>query len=204
MNDFRDAVRTNNLEAMAAALKAGADPNQRSYKHSTSTVLTSATKNGYVGAMKLLIEAGADVNKCNPGDYQGTALHHANSAEAVRVLVQAGANVDQRDSWGYTPLLDAANYDRDEAVLQQLCDYGANVNAETNYGSTPLHQACIHTNKANVKLLLRAGADPTKKNEYGEVLADRLSSSHVNYESIIALLNQVCATFGSSAAHQME
>ena len=56
-----------------------------------------------------MIAAGADVNRPSAGLYaHGTPLHHAvssGSLEAVRVLVDAGANLTVKDSaWGGTPL----------------------------------------------------------------------------------------------------
>jgi hypothetical protein len=65
--------------------------------------------NGKTEALRRLIRAGADANAPSSGLYShGTPLHHAvssGSIDAVRVLMEAGANLNVRDSaWGGTPL----------------------------------------------------------------------------------------------------
>ncbi len=55
-------------------------------------------------AVKLLLDAGADVNAVNEGDF--TALHAAayrGLNEVIRILVERGANINARDYRGRTP-----------------------------------------------------------------------------------------------------
>ena len=64
---------------------------------------------GKADALQRMIRAGADVNAPSAGLYpHGTPLHHAvssGSLAAVKVLVEAGANLDVKDrAWGATPL----------------------------------------------------------------------------------------------------
>ena len=64
---------------------------------------------GKVEALRRLIAAGADLNAPSAGLYShGTPLHHAvssGSLDAVKVLVEAGANIEAKDqAWGGTPL----------------------------------------------------------------------------------------------------
>lgn len=70
---------------------------------------------GKVDALRRMIPAGADSNApCAELYPHGTPLHHAvssGSVEAVKVLVQAGANLNVKDSvWGGTPLGWAQHY----------------------------------------------------------------------------------------------
>lgn len=70
---------------------------------------------GRADALRRLIAAGADLNSPSVGLYShGTPLHHAVSSgsfEAVRVLIEAGANLDAKDSaWSGTPLGWAHHY----------------------------------------------------------------------------------------------
>ena len=70
---------------------------------------------GKADALRRLIAAGVDLNAPSAGLYShGTPLHHAvssGSLEAVKVLVEAGANLNVADSaWGGTPLGWAQHY----------------------------------------------------------------------------------------------
>jgi hypothetical protein len=71
--------------------------------------------NGREEAMRWMIQAGADLNAPSADLYShGTPLHHAvcsGSLDAVKVLVEAGANTTTRDkAWGGTPLGWAEHY----------------------------------------------------------------------------------------------
>jgi ankyrin repeat protein len=77
--------------------------------------LVLSALHGKADALRRMIEAGADVNAPSAGLYShGTPLHHAvssGSLEAVRLLVQSGANPNVKDSaWGGTPLGWAQHY----------------------------------------------------------------------------------------------
>ena len=85
-----------------------------------------------------MLRAGADIDK---------ELHLATGpccwpipAEVVRLLLDAGANKDQVDSNGRTPLLLAVKYNKIEMV-RLLLKAGANRNKADKYGRTPLDEA---------------------------------------------------------------
>jgi peptide-methionine (S)-S-oxide reductase len=74
-----------------------------------------AALNGKVDALKWMIGAGVDVNRPSRDLYShGTPLHHAvcsGSVEAVKVLVEAGADLSAKDTaWSGTPLSWAEYY----------------------------------------------------------------------------------------------
>jgi peptide-methionine (S)-S-oxide reductase len=71
--------------------------------------------NGKADALRRMIRAGVDLNAPSADLYShGTPLHHAvcsGSLEAVRVLREAGADPNTKDSaWGGTPLGWAEHY----------------------------------------------------------------------------------------------
>ena len=75
------------------------------------------------------------------------------------VLVRAGADPNEPDRRGATPLHTAAAFSEVPAVLEALLEAGADPNAEGIYGWTPLHAAAaFRRTGANVEILARGGA----------------------------------------------
>ncbi|MFN2398552.1 MAG: ankyrin repeat domain-containing protein [Gemmatimonadaceae bacterium] len=77
--------------------------------------LVLAALNGKADALRRMIDHGIDVNRPSADLYShGTPLHHAvcsGSLEAVKVLVEAGAELSRRDkAWAGTPLGWAEHY----------------------------------------------------------------------------------------------
>ncbi len=88
-----------------------------------------------------------------------TPLHQAaatGSAEAMRLLVAAGAEIDAVNDFGATPLMWAIG---EPEKVRILVSAGANVNARSKMGRTPLYLAAAGDgSSATVKLLLERGA----------------------------------------------
>jgi hypothetical protein len=81
--------------------------------------------------------------------------------DAVRILLENGADVNACDAIGETPILCAVQTGIPE-MTQKMLEYGANVNVRNNWEATPLIQAVSqgHTASARViELLLKEGAD---------------------------------------------
>jgi ankyrin repeat protein len=78
--------------------------------------------------------------------------------------LNAGADVNQSDNDGKTPLHEAAVNGHIE-IVKLLLDAGADVNAQDKHGNTPLCWSI----KEIVGLLLDAKADPNKEDIYGQV-----------------------------------
>jgi len=96
--------------------------------------------------------------------------------EAVRVLLEAGADPNARHERGF-PVIhvivwtrahspDAGKKRRSE-VLEALLDHGADIDARDTEGFTALHLAATAQWLATVELLLEAGADPNAVDEWG-------------------------------------
>ena len=90
-----------------------------------------------------------------------SALHYAalyGSPEAVRILLEAGADPDAKNAGGATPLIFGA-YNLEKTKL--LVAKGADVNAATDLGTRPLWVAAsTHDNASTVRHLIEHGADP--------------------------------------------
>jgi len=95
------------------------------------------------GAMRYLIESGANVNSC---DHDGcTPLLYACEAanfEMVKYLVDSGANLDASDKYDYTSLHYAARSSLD--IVKYLLEHGANKDHQNKYGSTARNIAINH------------------------------------------------------------
>ena len=80
--------------------------------------------------------------------------------EIIKILINAGADVNAKANEGITALLGAASFSKDPEIIKTLVNAGADVNAKTNDGMTALMAACI--NKQNIKIieeLIVSGAD---------------------------------------------
>lgn len=94
-------------------------------------------------------------------------------------LLKAGADVEDADKNGVTPLHHAVRF-RSPVAVKTLIEHGADVNrACKRNGSTPLHRATTQSGAPGtagradqaveiVRLLLAAGADPSIKNKLGK------------------------------------
>ena len=84
-----------------------------------------------------------------------TPLHFASSAEVVKALVAAGADVMAAESVGRTPLHLADN----AGVAEVLLKHGARVNYRKQYENPPLYWAILDNKPDVVEVLLKKGAD---------------------------------------------
>ena len=89
-----------------------------------------------------------------------------NNIEAVKLLLERGADINTKDKDGRTALMYAASAGCTETV-KLLLDHGADINAKTKYGyRTALMLAAIGGHTETVKLLLERGADVNTIGEF--------------------------------------
>ena len=123
------------------------------------TPLSMAAERSEAEAVATLLKYGADPGISSYS--QTSALHYAASAkdpECVRLLLEAGINVDSMTNWDQTPLHFAAAYTKDVRHAKLLLDYGAEPNKRDRDGMTPLSWCAISNNPDVAIVLLERGA----------------------------------------------
>jgi ankyrin repeat protein len=134
--------------------------------YAQSDILFQAIRNGDLPTLRAQLAQGSDKNA---RDRRGsTLLMHAGAfgtAEAVKALLDAGADVNARNSFEATALVWSAG---DDAKVRLLVEHGADVNARTKLGRTPLMAAAACDGcSATVRYLLSKGADVNAKDGSG-------------------------------------
>lgn len=93
-------------------------------------------------------------------DFSGRSpLHYAHSKATASMLIQCGANLHHRSSYGLTPLHSAAQLGNLETVAFFLKSSNSIVGALDQFRRTPLHWAVLGGHLNIIKLLIENGAD---------------------------------------------
>ena len=146
----------NTFDRFRILLENGCDPNVKSADGFTALYYSG----GDPAKVKLLLKYKADPNICSKSGM--SPLHVAvnnDQYESVKMLIKAGANVNQickveNTSPLHVALLCNVNFN----IIQYLIDNGANVNAVTKNGKTPLRIAIEQQNLYAVNYLILSGA----------------------------------------------
>ena len=131
-------------------------------------LLVEASRKGNHEIVKLLHRALADIN--STGRNGRTALYEAIAAydlarghfEVVHFLLDAGANTDQPDWLGNTPLHAAVSGGYNIEVVRLLLKASADMDRANSQGVTPLRAAARWGHAEDVAALLEAGSNPNK------------------------------------------
>eukprot|EP00439_Symbiodinium_sp_Y106_P061520 s2440_g9.t1 len=192
------ASQCGQVEIAQLLLEAGASPDKRD--NFGETALMIAAQSGHSQVMQLLLDAGAQKDLRN--DHGQTALIMAANCDrntardgnvsAVRLLLQAGADVDACDYVAdrgcfcgrSTALIYAATNGHAE-IVRLLLEAGAQTNARDSRGSTALIYSAISGYAPVAKLLLEAGAEKDLCDNYGNTA---LIFSAINGHTTVARL----------------
>lgn len=149
---FIEALRHKDVEAARLCLEQGADPNLRSDVESRMHPLFEAiwsdvyeeTRDAEERMLALLLEYGADPNVAEKGEDSDSILMLCaglGRSEAVRLLIEHGADVNHRGEEGYTALMECCTAGHVEC-LKLLLAAGAHVNVRSaEWNDTPLARA---------------------------------------------------------------
>jgi ankyrin repeat protein len=174
--NFFDAVYANDLPAVTA-LHAQDKSLVFAKNHQNFSAMDVAAAAGYTDILKLLLKKSAVLKSATSIDGPNP-VHLAayyNQTNALALLIHAGANVNQVDRFGFTPLHWAAIRGATDAAVM-LLKHKADANKATVpvepgrslypgrdratlLGDTPLHLAALRGDTNVLQLLLKYGAD---------------------------------------------
>eukprot|EP00850_Spirogloea_muscicola_P016184 SM000129S26171 [mRNA] locus=s129:404788:409939:- [translate_table: standard] len=190
------------------------------------TTINCASR-GDTEQLRQLIKAGADPSK---QDYDGrTSLHLAASKgfkDMVAFLLLEGVDINAKDNFGTTPLLEALRNNHDETArllvekgatvslteagsdlcnavingnigyLQRLLDNGVDPNSADYDMRTPLHIAAAEGFFLVVRLLVNSGADVTSRDRWGHTPLDEARTC--GSQPIVQMLENVLRNRGAT------
>jgi ankyrin repeat protein len=174
------ASRSGKVDVVEQLVGRGADVNARAARGQTALMWAVAQR--HTDVVKVLLANGADVqrrsdvwsqmmavpphgvalyNKMIPHGSDTPLLFAARVGDlaSARLLVAAGANVNDADAWGVSALVLAA-HSGFGALVELLLERGADANA-AGAGFTALHAAIMRRDVGIVTALLAHGADPS-------------------------------------------
>ena len=152
------------------------------------SALNNAAQTGQAEILKSLLDHGVSVN-AESSPTGGTALLIAvakGQLACLRILLQAGADVNRPDQSDYTALLYAAAYDQPQA-LALLLEHGAEVKGWGSYKTDPLYKAASKGHLTCVEILLAAGAPIVSGSQYGfSALNGAVQNGHAGIVELLA------------------
>ncbi len=150
-----EAVRNDKIAQLQALTKTSG-PDVKDPRGSTPLMYAAA--NGSLQAVKMLVEAHADVNAKNDFDITPLMLCAIDEAK-VRYLIAHGADVKMVSRQGRTALLVAAGTEGNSEIVKLLVEKGANVNGPNPDPETaPIVAAAGANDTRSVRFLLDHGA----------------------------------------------
>jgi len=180
-------TKVQNPEIAKALVSGGADVNHRDVIGRTPLFFAAHYMPRHVHLADAIIKAGADVNAAHIGRRRpiGAAIVRG-STDLVKLLVDAGAEINYRQGDGMTPFIDALSYQPNIKFLKSLLDLGADINLSSATGNTPLMIAADTGNSVIVKFLLENDAAVNLQEEEGRTAL--FYAAQQGHSSVVAVL----------------
>ena len=199
------AAHNDDLETADLLIRAGA--NAKTASRYGISPLTEAATNANPAMIELLLKAGADPNTALPeGDTALMLAARTGKVEAVKALLDHGAQVNAKEGWhGETALIWAAGENHPE-VIRLLLAHGADPNSQATHllypemkaapaqvlsklpkgGLTALMTAAREGSFESAQVLLKAGADPNKRDPNNmSALLIAISNAHYDVANVL-------------------
>ena len=170
---------------------------------SWSLACSPQTQNAQVEQPMEQLEPAAQEGSEPPASPQETlhSLALQGDAAALQAKLRSGADINQKDQYGSTPLMVAVTFGKDEAA-KALMDAGADLSITNNEGSSPLHVAAFLCRTPIVEALLAAGADKNATNNAGRTPLDSVSAPFDDVKPVYDKLSSDLAPLGFSLDYE--
>jgi uncharacterized protein DUF6438/ankyrin repeat protein len=175
---LRAAAESGNLATVDLLLSKGADVNGNSGNSDVAdysdTVLMAAARSGNLDVIQEVLKYHPDVKKKNSAGRTALAFFVAQGKnpsatdQTIRVLIEAGAEVNVRDDQGKSPIFSTCH---NLNALKPLVAAGADLNAKDRFGETPIMR-CF--DPKGLTSLIEAGADLFVQNNHGQTAAQKM------------------------------
>jgi ankyrin repeat protein len=176
------AASSGSLPIVQFLIEKGADANGPPCSSKNNrTVLMEAVQSNKPEVIREILKHHAGVNAKDAMGNTALALFLEGTAEnpgarkIISLLIQAGADVNSRDTNGQAPIFRACSAGTE--AIRALAEAGADLNAKDRNGQTPL-MSCF--GNPAVKALVDAGADLTVRNPYGFTAAEEARNMGAN------------------------
>ncbi len=182
-----EAARVGDLETVRLLVSHGADVNARDGHGGTA--LSEAAFYGRTKIVRFLLSKGARITATDaPSKKSPLALAAMRGNIAIAdMLIAAGANVNETDESGVTPLMWAADSDHvNPRLISRLLKAGADPNLKDKQGETALIKARKRGQTAAVELLKGAGASPAQEKK--EVIPAPIPAKGFDWSPLQSLL----------------